>query len=80
MLKTGGARHADGNFNIARQRGPQREILLKSGRKPLKIMKILTFGIWPRVGSQMPIRPPYFPELQESYGPETFTTIRSVMI
>ena len=38
------------DFNIARQRGPQQKILLKSGRRASKIMKIMTFRIWPKVG------------------------------
>ena len=47
MLKTGGAGPA------ARQRKAPREILLKSDLRPRKMMKILTFSIFTKIGLQM---------------------------
>ena len=38
------------NFNIARQRRAQPKILLKSGRTASKIMKIIIFKIWHKLG------------------------------
>ena len=40
-------------LNIARERSTPRKILLESGRRPSKIMKIMTFGILAKLSSHM---------------------------